>query len=336
MPKPDLRDTVRRHWYLLLILVVAIPAVGFFLVSEGTLLHKLTGAADAIQIVAALLAFAGVVVGVVQSYLQHGAAEATEAAAEQVREQMSSLRPTAHSAIPDLAGLQAMVAALEQRVDATTVSLSDAERETLVRAVADNLAGEAISKKVQDLATQVDHAVSTDRALELLERNSVVSLARLNSAIPEMTRRANLNLAIGIATTLVGVSVLAVSVFALPQPERQVDAVRYLLHFLPRLSLAILIEVFAYFFLRLYKDNLQSVTSLRTDMTNIEVSRTALASVIVSGDKEAVTRIAQLLICAPPSATAVPSVAEPFDAAKLKDVIEVLEKMATLARPKAG
>jgi len=61
----------------------------------------------------------------------------------------------------------------------------------------------------------------------------------------------------------------------------------FLEHFLPRVSLVILVEVFAYFFLRLYKESLDDIKYFQTEITRVEMKTLALTVATELKDSEA-------------------------------------------------
>lgn len=91
--------------------------------------------------------------------------------------------------------------------------------------------------------------------------------SRIESEIQNQAKRGNVNLLLGITTTLTGVGILGYSVFNAPQANTAIDLVS---HFVPRISLVLLIEVFAYFFLRLYKQSLIEIKYFQNELTNVE------------------------------------------------------------------
>ena len=113
---------------------------------------------------------------------------------------------------------------------------------------------------------------------------------RLKKEIDNLSRRANLNLIIGIITTISGVVILAsfvllpnsdavnVSVIdkAVVNLEVSSALLPALLEYLPKLTLVILIEIFAFFFLKLYKYSLLEVKFFQNEMTNCEMKMIAL------------------------------------------------------------
>ncbi|EPB9453665.1 hypothetical protein ACRUP2_000366 [Yersinia enterocolitica] len=90
---------------------------------------------------------------------------------------------------------------------------------------------------------------------------------RLKDESINQSKRGALNLGIGAVIAFIGVVFLFYSVIYNPI---QGDMVKILFNFLPKLSLVILVEVFAYFFLRLYKNSLDEIKYFQNEMTNIE------------------------------------------------------------------
>lgn len=116
---------------------------------------------------------------------------------------------------------------------------------------------------------------------------------RLERELLDQARRGNVNLVLGIATTLAGVGILGYSVFQAPIAQSSIELTS---HFLPRLSLVILIEVFAYFFLRLYKQGLAEIKYFQNEITNIESKYLALNVSLSCGVDEGLLKVIERLL----------------------------------------
>src|SRR6185369_4079576 len=119
------------------------------------------------------------------------------------------------------------------------------------------------------------------------------TVVRLKQEIAALGWRGNLNLVLGIFTTIIGLFILYVYV-----SNSNVDHNTPLLvaaYFLPRLSLVILIEVFAYFFLKLYKANLSEIKYFQNELTNVEIKHLALHTSINKKDAKLVTEVVRNL-----------------------------------------
>lgn len=65
----------------------------------------------------------------------------------------------------------------------------------------------------------------------------------------------------------------------------------FLVYLTPRLSLAVFIEIFSFFFLRLYKRNLEDVKYFHNERTNIDSKIIALKASILLGKEELIMEI---------------------------------------------
>ncbi|TOL29113.1 hypothetical protein CGH99_25420, partial [Vibrio parahaemolyticus] len=68
---------------------------------------------------------------------------------------------------------------------------------------------------------------------------------RLMREIDSLTRRGNLNLIIGVLTTLVAVVILASTVLS---GEKQLTNDELISYYLPRITLSLFVEIFSFFF----------------------------------------------------------------------------------------
>lgn len=132
---------------------------------------------------------------------------------------------------------------------------------------------------------------SIEAKLHLRSRTESVATTRerLHQEINALTRRGNVSLIIGILTTLVAVGQLAYIVLQ-PDPQN-VNWTDLLPTYLLRLSLVVFVELFAFFFLRLYRHSLHEIKYFRNELTNVELRTLALESAIKSGNNEALAAI---------------------------------------------
>lgn len=123
-------------------------------------------------------------------------------------------------------------------------------------------------------------AVSNKHAQEvqhLLKRNI--------SEIDRVSRSANVNLAFGSVTTAAAVFFLAYQVVFVKAPDFA-DMRALLSYYIPRVSIVIFVEVFSFFFLRLYKANLADIKYYQNELTNIEFKLLAMRVAEDIGDTE--------------------------------------------------
>ncbi|KWV58209.1 hypothetical protein AS156_36020 [Bradyrhizobium macuxiense] len=116
---------------------------------------------------------------------------------------------------------------------------------------------------------------------------------RLQEEVDALGRRANINLAIGSAVSAVGLAILTWFVWtATSELSSGSSATDVGVRFLIRLTLAAFVQLFAYFFLRLYRYSLFEIKYFQNEMTNAQFRLLALFSVAKDGDTKAVEKIA--------------------------------------------
>lgn len=129
------------------------------------------------------------------------------------------------------------------------------------------------SESLQDYQAKLQSIVKERLNYRNQEELFIQINLRLESEVQNLAKRGNINLILGMATTLAGLSILGYSVFNAPELS---SVVALAAHFIPRISLVLLIEVFAYFFLKLYKQGLNEIKYFQNEITNIESKFLAL------------------------------------------------------------
>lgn len=131
-------------------------------------------------------------------------------------------------------------------------------------------AAEFAEKFYKDAAEKISKATKFRAIYEDFE----VSRKRLLDEIASLERKGNVNLGLGVGITVVGLILLGLTVVYEIQDSQTL--IQLASHFLPRLSLVVLIELFAYFFLRLYKSGLAEIKYFQNELTNIEAKQIAM------------------------------------------------------------
>jgi len=171
-------------------------------------------------------------------------------------------------------------------------ALSDNKIDELVTTLKERIYSEATDVIINELNEKVAKLLNSETQLRL-EIHFQRMMKRLSIEISELGKRAKVNLIIGSVTALAGVSIFLLFVFERVSPEM---ANSYLVtEFAPRISLVIVIEVFAYFFLGLYKNNLSEIKYFHNELTNIESKYMAIEEAIASADTDTVQEILKSL-----------------------------------------
>ncbi|HSV80097.1 MAG TPA: hypothetical protein VLK85_12975 [Ramlibacter sp.] len=164
---------------------------------------------------------------------------------------------------------------------ARAVDLGDKERQALAAEIREQLKHESAQEFLKELNDRVEKLVAPKLREEYLEVMTSATRTRLMAEITALTRRGSLNLLLGISITMVGLSFLGAAVYNAPSGQ---SPEQFLMHFLPRLSLVAIMELFAYFFLRLYKVSLQETKYFQNELTNAEARALAVTAALKGQD----------------------------------------------------
>ena len=152
--------------------------------------------------------------------------------------------------------------------------------------------GARASEGAKGTARGAEPRVETELRAALLERlrrriaadtktRFGLSIARLRDELGALERRGNLNLSLGVAVAVGGLAVLGRFAFAAGNGDLPpAEAVSV---FLPRLSLVLFIEVFAWFFLQTYRSTLAEIRYFQNELTNLESKAIALEASALAG-----------------------------------------------------
>lgn len=144
---------------------------------------------------------------------------------------------------------------------------------------------------IKDLQEQISFSFSRDRQVkeEKIFLFFEVIQSRLKNQIQKLNRRANLNLSIGSATTIL--SLIALGYIVFQHTVEMNDLPKILNHYIPRISLIVFVEIFAFFFLRLYKTNLNDIKYYQNELTTIELKVSSINTAISYGNEGDLTTI---------------------------------------------
>ena len=145
------------------------------------------------------------------------------------------------------------------------------EREVLVEEVMDTL-----EKKTTNL-----------RRLREIERVHSTTRRRIRSELQDVQRRGQLNLTIGSVFAVVGILFLGLSI-ALDLFSGASLSVN---NIVPRMSFVVVVELFAYFFLRLYGATMNEIRFFQNELTNVESKYVALRTAMDLSDKKTTNKV---------------------------------------------
>lgn len=149
---------------------------------------------------------------------------------------------------------------------------------------------EAIQNKFSDrfIQNRIEENYKKEAIKDKKINNLIFSIEsksnRLDDEILRLRKSANLNLVIGTLSTFLAIFSLVYEVFY--NEISFTNTTQILSHYIPRISLVIFIEIFAFFFLKLYKSNLFEIKYFNNEKTNIDFKVFSLKTAIYYEDTE--------------------------------------------------
>jgi len=159
-------------------------------------------------------------------------------------------------------------------------NLSEAQHQEFIEAITTRINNTAVETYLDQIRSSL---IEKDFLLTIGSRSDE-TLRRIYREIEALTRRATLNLVLGVVTAVSGI--LLLSYIVLGEGKSITNLTDFTISFIPRLSIVTIIEVFAYFFLRLYKSSLNEIKYFQNEATNIEFHFTALLSALKEKNPE--------------------------------------------------
>lgn len=185
---------------------------------------------------------------------------------------------------------------LLQKIDSLTEDitlLKNAQKAAADKDVADikeRIAGEVI----HELSESAVISRGYDAILKKIDTEFESSIKRLSDEVTALGLRGNVNLALGVVTTIVGLSIL--TMFVWKMPDVALEPIPFILLFMPRVSLVIFIQVFSFFFLRLYRTGLSEIKYFQNEITNLELKYLALRTSLMGSTEDSLSEVVRVLI----------------------------------------
>lgn len=183
------------------------------------------------------------------------------------------------------------VNALKEKVDriASILEADTTSFENISETIKRKIELEAGSELLAKFRSEYIAEVGLEKAESKLTQAHATSSSRLSREIDALGRRGNINLILGVITTIAGL--LALVYFILKHEQASAEPLLYAMNFLPRLTLVIFIEVFAYFFLKLYKVGLSEIKYFQNELTNLESKHMALLAALRHNNSEILLKV---------------------------------------------
>lgn len=196
----------------------------------------------------------------------------------------------------DISPETSRVATLEAQVKRLEAALTTQGSQSPVAAL-ENIEAillERVAKEIPAiLAEQISASTLQQRAAAQVREGLHLGRKRLERELASLERRGTVNLAIGSATTAVAVVLLYQ---AATTPPQNTDLIALLTFYVPRVTLAIFVEVFSFFFLRLYRTGLVDLKYFHGELLTLDFRIAALETAISHTDQESLRRVVSSLV----------------------------------------
>lgn len=152
---------------------------------------------------------------------------------------------------------------------------------------------ESVKKDVgQALLKDIEERFSSDfkkeRYIVNLRKQCDITRTRLNDEIVSLGRRGNVNLGIGVITTIAAVVILTSTVIS---GDINLKGEELLSYYFPRFTLSVFIEIFSFFFLKLYKTGLSEIKYFQNELTNAELKFIAAEKAILLENEDSIKSV---------------------------------------------
>jgi hypothetical protein len=179
------------------------------------------------------------------------------------------------------------------------VNLTPEEEESLFSRLSDDVHKLVTKSVVENVAEKQKSKIQHDDVLNFASELR----DRLVRESERLSSRANTNLFIASVTSIIGIAFLGFVLVGgasydieLSEQGLSIQLAEYALYYLPRLTLVIIIEIFSYFFLRLYKTTLEDIKYYQNELTNIDSNISALRLSLLLNDSEVINKVSTKLL----------------------------------------
>jgi hypothetical protein len=164
----------------------------------------------------------------------------------------------------------------EVRVATSSASITEGDREALIDGIIEEAKSGFFGQIDSEISSRYGHTYQQKRQRAAIRSRSMEALRRLRFEVQEQKRRGNLNLILGTIAMVLGFASLFYLVIASGHDGDQGQAWVMFLRFSQRLSIVVVVELFAYFFLNLYRAGLAEIRYYQNEITNLELRLLAL------------------------------------------------------------
>jgi hypothetical protein len=196
----------------------------------------------------------------------------------------------------ELKSFQARLDAMGERLEtnaAGQVGLAPADRDRLLATIRGDLLAHLQETLPEQLKQQLSRDVVEREALDRSMRSVTAARLRLEQELSALGRRGNLNLVIGSLTTVAAVILLYQTVAGVTKTFGSLEEL--LSFYIPRVSTAAFVEVFSFFFLRLYRSGLADMKYYHSELLTLDTRVAALDGAMAIATQTTQSEILKIL-----------------------------------------
>ncbi len=284
-----------RSMNALAIFISVTGVVAFFLV-ESKLFYDYFPAVTSVLIPAGLV-LSGVFI-FLMNYLRNGSVLGTSNQDKLLREELEILRKEIDRGAKkgyESEQLQHELKSLKDKIESLNYDkalVDDGQREEIIKRIEESVKKDAGQSLLKDIEERFSTDFKKERYLVDLRKQCNITRTRLNDEIVSLGRRGNVNLGIGVITTISAVVILASTVIS---GDANLKGEALLSYYFPRFTLSVFIEIFSFFFLKLYKSGLSEIKYFQNELTNAELKFIAAEKAIVLENEESIKSVIEAL-----------------------------------------
>jgi hypothetical protein len=183
---------------------------------------------------------------------------------------------------------------IKRDIDNHYFDVEKSDLHQLEERVSNHLEKELKQNIISEMEEKYSDQVMTDNKYRQLENLFEQSAGRLHFISSETTDRAKNNLAIGMTMSILAICYLLY--FTLFEVSGSEEIEKQLPGIFTRYTLVVLLELFALFFLRLYKQGIADLKYFHNEQTNIEQKYLALKAALLFGTEKLPSSILEKLV----------------------------------------
>lgn len=162
----------------------------------------------------------------------------------------------------------------------------------------DGLIDDSTNTKSENSKTSTTYSYKDDVSLKRGDTLRFFSSSefRIKNEIRRLNRDAIINLGVGVIIAIIGVAGLFWYIIQYTDTETSKNLALLIVHWVTRLSLISIVEIFAFFFLKMYRTHLQSIRYFQDELTSIESRKIAMLSSVIHENPEDISKSIECLL----------------------------------------